>query len=69
MSISATWSTSRDSHPDAAPGRSRNPKRCGARGLTYLFFVYAEEDVAIFLVATSLDGFAILRVVATADPG
>jgi transposase len=45
------------------------PREAVARGLAYLFFVYAEEAVAIFLLVASPDGFAILRVAATADPG
>ena len=45
------------------------PREAAARGLAYLFFVYTEEAVAIILVAASPDGFAILVIAVTADPG
>jgi transposase len=46
------------------------PREAVARGLAaYLFFPYAEEAVAIFLVVASPDKFAILLMATTADPG
>jgi transposase len=46
------------------------PREAVARGrIVYLFFVYAEEAVAIFLVVPPPDGFVILLVAVTADPG
>jgi transposase len=45
------------------------PREAAARGLVYLFFVYAGEAVAIFLVVSPPDDFVILLVAVTADPG
>jgi len=45
------------------------PKEAAARGLACLFFVYAEDAVAIFLVVASSDGVASLVVAVTAAPG
>jgi len=46
------------------------PREAVAQGLAaYLFFPYAEEAVAIFLVVASSDRFAILLMATTADPG
>ena len=46
------------------------PREAVARGrIVYLFFVYAGEAVAIFLVVPPPDGFVILLVAVTADPG
>ena len=44
------------------------PREAAARALAHLFFVYAEQAVAIILVAASSDGFAALVVAVTADP-
>ena len=45
------------------------PREAAARGQAYLLFVYTEKTVAIILVAASPDGFAMLVVAVTADPG
>jgi transposase len=45
------------------------PREAVARGLVYLFFVYAGKAVAIFLVVPPPDDFVILLVAVTADPG
>ena len=45
------------------------PREAAARGLAYLFFVDTEEAVTIILVAASPDGFAVLVMAVTADPG
>ena len=45
------------------------PKEVAARGLAYLLFVYTEEAVAIILVVASSDGFAILVMAVTVEPG
>src|SRR5215469_5011540 len=45
------------------------PREAAARGLVYLFFVYAGEAVAILLVVSPPDDFVILLVAVTADPG
>jgi hypothetical protein len=37
--------------------------------LAYLLFVYTEAAVAIILVAVSPDGFAVLVLAVTAEPG
>ena len=55
--------------PDAAADRGRNPREAAARGLAYLLFVYTGEAVAIILVAAAPDGFAVLVMAVTADPG
>jgi transposase len=45
------------------------PREAVARGLAYLFFLYAGKAVAIFLVVLPPDDFVILLVAVTADPG
>jgi transposase len=45
------------------------PREAVARGLVYLFFVYAGKAVAIFLVVPPPDDFVILLVAVTADSG
>src|SRR5487761_414821 len=45
------------------------PKEAAARALACLFFLYTEETVAIVLLAASRDGFAVLVMAVTADPG
>jgi hypothetical protein len=45
------------------------PREAVARRLAYLLFVYPGEVVAIFLVVALPDGFAILLMAVTADPG
>jgi transposase len=45
------------------------PRGAAARGLAYLLFVYTRQAVAIILVAASPDGFTVLVVAVTADPG
>jgi hypothetical protein len=42
------------------------PREAAAYALTYLFFIYTEEAVAIVLVAASRDGFVIRVMIA--DP-
>jgi hypothetical protein len=44
------------------------PREAVARGLVYLFFVYAGEAVAIFLVVLPPDDLVILLVAVTAEP-
>ena len=45
------------------------PREAAARALAYLLFVYTEQAAAIILIAASPDGFAILVMAVTADPG
>ena len=45
------------------------PREAAARALAYLLFVYTEQTAAIILIAVSPDGFAILAMAVTADPG
>jgi len=45
------------------------PREAAARGLAYRLFVYTGEAVAIILVAAAPDGFAVLVIAVTADPG
>jgi len=45
------------------------PREAAARALAYLLFVYTEEAVSIILIAASPDGFAVLVMAVTADPG
>ena len=45
------------------------PREAAARGLAYLLFVDTGPAVAIILVAASPDGFTVLVVAVTADPG
>jgi transposase len=45
------------------------PREAAARALAYLFFIDAEEPLAIILVAVSPDGVAILVMTVAADPG
>jgi transposase len=45
------------------------PREAVARGLVYLFFLYAGKAVAIFLVVLPPNDFVILLVAVTADPG
>ncbi len=45
------------------------PREAAARALACLFFFYTEETVAIVLLAASRDGFAVLVMAVTADPG
>ena len=44
------------------------PREAAARALAYLL-VYTEQTAAIILIAGSPDGFAILVMAVTADPG
>jgi transposase len=45
------------------------PREAAARALARLFLLYTQKAAAIILVVASPDGFAILRVAVTADPG
>jgi transposase len=45
------------------------PKEAAARALACLLFFYTEEAVAIVLLAASRDGFAVLVMAVTVDPG
>ena len=45
------------------------PRGVAARALAYLLFVYTEHTAAIVLIVVSPDGFAILVMAITADPG
>jgi len=45
------------------------PREAAARTLAYLLFVHTEQTAAIILIAVSPDGFAILVIAVTADPG
>jgi hypothetical protein len=45
------------------------PRGAAARALAYLLFVYTEQTAAIVLIVVSHDGFAILVMAVTADPG
>ena len=45
------------------------PREAAAGALAYLLFVYTEHAVGIIVVAVSPDGFAILIIAVTADPG
>jgi transposase len=45
------------------------PREAAARALAYLLFVHTEQTAAIILIAVSPDGFAILVIAVTADPG
>ena len=45
------------------------PREAVARGLVYLFFLYAGKAVAIFLVVLPSNDFVILLVAVTADRG
>ena len=45
------------------------PREAAARALAHLLFVYTEQTAAIILIAASPDGFAILLMAGTADPG
>src|SRR3954466_2029104 len=45
------------------------PRGAAARALAYLLFVHTEQIAAIILIAVSPDGFAILVIAVTADPG
>ena len=45
------------------------PREAAARALAYLLFVHTEQTAAIVLIAVSPDGFAILVMAVTADPG
>jgi hypothetical protein len=45
------------------------PRGVAARALAYLLFVYTEQTAAIVLIVVSPDGFAILVIAVTADPG
>jgi transposase len=45
------------------------PRGAAARALAYLLFVYTEQTAAIVLIVVSPDGFAILVMAVTADPG
>ena len=45
------------------------PREAAARALAYLLFVHTEQTAAIILITVSPDGFAILVIAVTADPG
>ena len=45
------------------------PREAAACGRAYLLFVHTEQTAAIVLIAVSPDGFAILVMAVTADPG
>ena len=45
------------------------PREAAACGCAYLLFVHTEQTAAIILIAVSPDGFAILVMAVTADPG
>ena len=52
-----------------APVGAGTRREVAARALAYLLFVHTEQTAAIILIAVSPDGFAILVIAVTADPG